>query len=96
MDNVRNADTARRLMRHTSLDHDTLHETRQRSHAGSGEKLGQIFWGKFLYKTKDNISGFSADVGLRQRNEWEGFGGGGGSRTHDAADMSRVDSDEDC
>jgi hypothetical protein len=51
MDNVSERDTVRRLIETCEpADHYALHETRQRSHAGSGQKPGGKSCGKLLAK----------------------------------------------
>jgi integrase len=100
MDNVRNADTARRLMRHTSLQTTTTYmrlvkDRMQNAVRFLGKSLeadlGGSSGGVSLRKnTQNDILRKLAIEGLRARIAREKVGGGGRSRTYDAADMSRV------
>ena len=104
MENVRNADTARRLMRHTSLQTTTKYmrlvkdlmqsavrflgqQSEQNLEASLGGKSGG---GLILKKTQNDILTVLAIETLKRRLGEKNFGGGGRSRTYDAADMSRV------
>ena len=100
MDSVRNADTARRLMRHTSLQTTTKYMRLVKDRMQQAVKflgkpveaeLGGDSGGISPRKTAQNdILLKLAIEGLRARNERGNVGGGGRSRTYDAADMSRV------
>ena len=104
MDNVRNADTARRLMRHTSLQTTTKYMRLVKDRMQNAvrflgkpedKNLEADFGGRFggvsqRKKTQNDILIQLAIEGLRSRTTGENVGGGGRSRTYDAADMSRV------
>jgi integrase len=100
MDSVRNADTARRLMRHTSLQTTTKYmrlvkDRMQNAVKFLGKPLEADLGGSsggipLRKKTQDDILTKLAIEGLRARIATEKVGGGGRSRTYDAADMSRV------
>ena len=95
-EHVTNPDTTRRLLRHTNLTTTTryLRGVKNRMTEAVkflGASLGGGSGGKFLLKTTQiNISGVPAKVSITQQKNWEMFGGGGGTRTLDNADMSRV------
>ena len=100
MDNVKNPDTARRLMRHTSLQTTTKYmrlvkDRMQEAVKNLGQpleaSLGGGSGGKSLRKiTQSDIMRELLVKLVRERNVRENVGGGGRSRTADAADMSRV------
>lgn len=96
MDNVKNPDIARRLMRHTSLQTTTKYMRFVKDRMQNAVKflgqnletnLGDQSWAK---KDKnDFLTKLAIDAIKRRINERK-VGGGGRSRTYDAADMSRV------
>jgi integrase len=100
MENVRNADTARRLMRHTSLQTTTKYmrlvkDRMQNAVRFLGKPLEADFGGNsggnsLRKNTQNDILIKLAIEGLTARSIKEKIGGGGRSRTYDAADMSRV------
>ena len=100
MDNVRNADTARRLMRHTSLQTTTKYMRLVKDRMQQAVKflgkpleadLGGNSGGVSLRKnTQNDILIKLAIEGLRARGTRGKVGGGGQIRTVDSADMSRV------
>jgi len=105
MDNVRNPDTARRLMRHTSLQTTTKYMRLVKDRMQNAVRflgkptdtrileasLGGGLDGKIGRKTTQNdILTKLAIEGLRARITRGKVGGGGQIRTVDAADMSRV------
>ena len=95
-EHVKHPDTIRRLLRHTNLTTTTryLRGVKNRMTEAIkflGASLGGGSGGGFLPKTAQNgISGVPAKVAITQQKNWGKVGGGGGTRTLDNADMSRV------
>jgi integrase-like protein len=102
---VTDPNTVKALMRHTSLNTTsrytrTVMERMKAAVQNLGKPLEAGFGGnsggKSIPKTTQNDKLNELRLRLvRARNARESVGGGGGSRTHDAADMSRVSYDED-
>jgi len=95
-EHVDNPDTTRRLLRHTNLTTTTRYLRSVKNRMTEAVKFlgadsgGGLDANNLPKTTQNDISSVPAKVAITQRNTWEKLGGGGRTRTFDAADMSRV------